>query len=388
MATLGDTSREKLGRDNFLLWKATVLPPIRGAQLDGYLDGTIEAPAKTLDVQKADKSGTETVPNPEYARWIAQDQQVLGSLLTSLSREVLTQVVSMKTSAQVWTALEEMYSSVSRSRVIQLRTLFAGTRKNEMTATAYFTKMRGIADELTAAGKKIEDDDLISQILAGLDAEYNPFVSSIAARTDAYSLSEIYAQFLAFEARLESQNSGSQQYNSSVNLAARGGHGKGNRGGKSSGGGNRGGYGNNNRGGYNNYGNNNNNNNYGNNYNHGNNSYPNNNRGGGRPGPGGGANLPRGERPTCQICGKVGHPAHKCWYRFDPNYVTEERYGGAATTSYGVDSNWYFDTGATDHITGELDKLTTRARYNGPEQVHAANGAGPSNEGNTSARPM
>lgn len=102
MATLGDTSREKLSRDNFLLWKATVLPPIRGAQLDGYLDGSIEAPAKTLDVQKADKSGTETVPNPEYARWIAQDQQVLGSLLlTSLSREVLTQVVSMKTSAQV-----------------------------------------------------------------------------------------------------------------------------------------------------------------------------------------------------------------------------------------------------------------------------------------------
>ena len=249
MTTLSDNSREKLGRDNFLLWKATVLPPIHGAQLDGYLEGTLEAPAKTLEVQKADKSGTETVPNPEYARWIAQDQQVLGSLLTSLSCEVLTQVVSMKTSAQVWSALEEMYSSVSRSRIIQLRTLFAGTRKNEMTATAYFTKMRGIADELTAAGKKMEDDDLISQILAGLDAEYNPFVSSIAARTDAYSLSEIYAQFIAFEARLESQNSGSQQYNSSANLAARGGHGKGNRGGKNSSGGNRGGYGNNNEGG-------------------------------------------------------------------------------------------------------------------------------------------
>ena len=272
MKTLGDNSREKLGRDNFILWKATVLPPIRAAQLDGYLEGTLEAPAKTLEVQKADKSGTETVPNPEYARWIAQDQQVLGSLLTSLSREVLTQVVSMKTSAQVWSALEEMYSSVSRSRIIQLRTLFAGTRKNEMTATAYFTKMRGIADELTAAGKKMEDDDLISQILAGLDAEYNPFVSSIAARTDAYSLSEIYAQFIAFEARLESQNSGSQQYNSSANLAARGGHGKGNRGGKNNGGGNRGGYGNNNCGGYNNnnYENkkkNNNNNNYKNNNN-------------------------------------------------------------------------------------------------------------------------
>jgi hypothetical protein len=28
-----------------------------------------------------------------------------------------------------------------------------------------------------------------------------------------------------------------------------------------------------------------------------------------------------------------------------------------AVTSYGVDSNWYADSGATDHVTGELDKL-------------------------------
>jgi hypothetical protein len=34
------------------------------------------------------------------------------------------------------------------------------------------------------------------------------------------------------------------------------------------------------------------------------------------------------------------------------------------------------DTGATDHITGELEKLTIRDKYTGNEEVHAANGAG------------
>ena len=34
------------------------------------------------------------------------------------------------------------------------------------------------------------------------------------------------------------------------------------------------------------------------------------------------------------------------------------------------------DTGATDHVTGELEKLTVRDRYHGGEQVHAANGTG------------
>jgi hypothetical protein len=56
--------------------------------------------------------------------------------------------------------------------------------------------------------------------------------------------------------------------------------------------------------------------------------------------------------------------------------VVEERSAGSATIlSYGVDTNWYIDTGATDHITGEHDKLTILDRYNGPEQVHPLNDA-------------
>jgi histone deacetylase 1/2 len=34
------------------------------------------------------------------------------------------------------------------------------------------------------------------------------------------------------------------------------------------------------------------------------------------------------------------------------------------------------DTGATDHITGDLERLTVRDKYNGGDRVHAANGAG------------
>jgi len=45
-------------------------------------------------------------------------------------------------------------------------------------------------------------------------------------------------------------------------------------------------------------------------------------------------------------------------------------------TSYGVDTNWYVDSGATDHIIGELEKLLVRDKYTGGDQVHAANGSG------------
>lgn len=84
---------EKLAQGNFLLWKAQVLPAIRGAQLMGFLDGTADAPAETIEVTVKD-SKPETKTNPAYATRVTQDQQVLGYLLNSMTREVLGQMTS------------------------------------------------------------------------------------------------------------------------------------------------------------------------------------------------------------------------------------------------------------------------------------------------------
>jgi histone deacetylase 1/2 len=46
------------------------------------------------------------------------------------------------------------------------------------------------------------------------------------------------------------------------------------------------------------------------------------------------------------------------------------------TSSYGVDTNWYVDSGATDHVSSELEKLTIRDKYGGHDQVHSASGTG------------
>ena len=45
----------------------------------------------------------------------------------------------------------------------------------------------------------------------------------------------------------------------------------------------------------------------------------------------------------------------------------------AATSSYKIDPNWYSDTGTTDHITSDLDRLAVREYYHGGEQVEVGN---------------
>jgi hypothetical protein len=82
-------------------------------------------------------------------------------------------------------------------------------------------------------------------------------------------------------------------------------------------------------------------------------------------------------KPKCQICDKPNHTALECWYRFEEDFQPGNNNKNASySIAYGVDTNWYADSGASHHITGELEKLTTREKYGRCDQVHNANGAG------------
>jgi hypothetical protein len=63
-----------------------------------------------------------TIPNPDYARWVAQDQSVLGFLVRNMGREVLTQMVGLCTFVAVWKAVTEMFALQPQAQVVQLRT--------------------------------------------------------------------------------------------------------------------------------------------------------------------------------------------------------------------------------------------------------------------------
>lgn len=218
--------------------------------------------------------------------------------------------------------------------------------------------MKGLADEMAAPGKKIDDDDLISHILNGLDSDYNPFVSSLSVKENL-SLGDLYAQILSYEARFNQQRADEGRFYSSANSVSRGrGHGGGNSRGHDR----------------------------GSTFSGRDNFNSNIGQSTGRGGASGSSDPDDG--PLCQLCEHYGHTVHDCWYRFNKKFVAPrdggsrqpkqgvQKSASSGVPSYGIDTNWYFDSGSIDHITNTLDNPTTREQYHGQDQIHATNGKG------------
>jgi hypothetical protein len=97
----------KLSKDNYHVWKAQLIPFFCGQGLLGYLDGTTPIPPKEISV-----TATSTITsNPLYEHWQRQDAIIVAILFSTISENILLQVVSHTTSAAIWCALAKSFSS-------------------------------------------------------------------------------------------------------------------------------------------------------------------------------------------------------------------------------------------------------------------------------------
>ena len=165
----------------------------------GFIDGSTTAPPQQIPSSTAD--GAELVSNPEYCLWYDKDQQVLSGLLSSMTADVLQDVVSAATSKEAWDTLQRMFSSATRARAVQVRVDLATTKKRDLSAADYFRKIKSLASELAAADAPLRDDEIIAYLLAGLPPDYDPFITSMTTKSEPLTLDDVYSHLLAFEAR-------------------------------------------------------------------------------------------------------------------------------------------------------------------------------------------
>lgn len=167
--------------------------------MEGYLTGAKRAPSTEVDVKEGDKVVTKI--NPAYEEWVVANQQMLGFLLASVSKDILTQVVNLETVAETWSAITTMLSSQSRARVLNTRLALSMTHKDNLSVTEYIGKMKTLADKMSSTDKPLNDEEMMSYILAGLANDYEPVVSSLVGKAEAIPVVEIYTQLPSFESR-------------------------------------------------------------------------------------------------------------------------------------------------------------------------------------------
>lgn len=147
-----------------------VLPVIRGNKLDGYIFGTMKCLEMTIG------EGDEESLNPAFDDWTTIDQLLLGWLYNTMTIDVASQVIRCHTSAELWRAVKDLAGANTRSCVTMYKSELQRLRKVALKMKEYLNKLKAISNNLYMGGSPISIEDLITQALAGLDAEYNPIV--------------------------------------------------------------------------------------------------------------------------------------------------------------------------------------------------------------------
>lgn len=74
---------------------------------------------------------------------------------------------------------------------MQLKIQFQSTKKETLSITSYFSKLKNIADSLTMARFPISDEDFIMQLLARLPLDYDVVVDQVNSSRTAMTPEEV-----------------------------------------------------------------------------------------------------------------------------------------------------------------------------------------------------
>ena len=85
-----------------------------------------------------------------------------------------------------------MLASRTRSQTTNVWITLANLQKGNSSTTNYAGKIKSLCDELVAAGKRVDEDDIVSHILHGLEEDFDPVVSAMCSRVEPVPVAELF----------------------------------------------------------------------------------------------------------------------------------------------------------------------------------------------------
>ncbi|XP_071739001.1 uncharacterized protein [Rutidosis leptorrhynchoides] len=152
----------------------------------GFVDGSISMP-------KEDSA--------DFMNWKRCNAMVRGWLVSSMVKEIKNSVKYTATARDIWVDLEERFGKENAPRAYELRRTLTAIHQGNMSISAYYTKLRGVWDEIQSVtimptcscnlctcdiGKAIgimRDKERLYDFLMGLNEEYNAIRTQILSST-------------------------------------------------------------------------------------------------------------------------------------------------------------------------------------------------------------
>ncbi|PKU68164.1 Retrovirus-related Pol polyprotein from transposon TNT 1-94 [Dendrobium catenatum] len=306
-----------LTADNFPIWSSQIAKLFKANGFAAFLEA---------------RSATENLdPNQDTHQWTVIDQNLATAMCSTISPAVLPYVIHLESTHEIWSTLHTRFQSSNRSKVIQLKNELHNISMQSMSMTDYLTEVKKIVDQIASAGSSIDSEDIIIYILNGLPPAYQSFTTTIRTMQGTMTLDNLYALLISEEIHLKSSaikfSKDPDTQSALYTFRGRGRRGRIRK-------------------------------------NHDTN-----------------ASNKSSTQPTviCQICKKKGHEADACWHRLNANYVPSQ--GSSKNTNAlvakseghtGVD--WYIDSGASSHMTNNLENLAPYNIYNGNDTVTIGDG--------------
>ncbi|KAJ0025135.1 hypothetical protein Pint_08816 [Pistacia integerrima] len=250
-------------------------------------------------------------PNPQYVEWQLQDQRLLSLLFSSLTEEAMAEVLGLTTARDVWLALENSFSHISKTRELRIKDDLQLIKCGTRSVTEYSRSFKALCDQLTAMGCSVDDTDKVHWYLRGLGTDFANFSTAQMSLTPLPTFKDLVPKAESFEIF----------QNSSKSRRSRGGH----NGGHGHGRGQRGSY------------------------------------------------TPRCQ--ICKIEGHTADRCRRRYDRTEPTAQLAEAFTAACSLPNDSESDWFTDTGASAHMTPDPSQLDKVEPYHGKDCVVVGNGA-------------
>ncbi|KAL5783970.1 hypothetical protein ACOSQ2_006362 [Xanthoceras sorbifolium] len=96
---------------------------------------------------------------------------------------VLGQVTQWRTSLEMWSKLQRVYSQQSLAKILQLRQQLQNIKKGSDSIYDFILKIKNIGDALIAAGEEVSERDLLMSLMNGVGHDYDPVIHLIHLQT-------------------------------------------------------------------------------------------------------------------------------------------------------------------------------------------------------------